>query len=62
MNMRNILRIVGEDRDKKVFMLLDFTARKGQSIADPWYTGNFDVTYDDIKEGCEGLTRFLQQK
>ncbi len=60
MNMRNITRIVGEDRDNKVYMLLDFTKRKGQSIADPWYTGNFDVTYDDIKEGCEGLLAYLQ--
>ena len=60
MNIRNIKRIIGDDTADKVFMLLDFTARKGESIADPWYTGNFDVTYDDIKEGCEGLIKHLQ--
>ena len=61
-NMRSILRIVGQDRENKVYKLLDFTQRKGEDIADPWYTGNFDVTYDDIKEGCEGLMSFLKNK
>ena len=61
-NIKNIKRIVGEDKAGKVYMLLDFTARKGQSIADPWYTGNFDITYNDIKEGCEGLLKFLSGK
>ena len=55
-NIRNINRIIGNnDPDGKVAKLLDFTDRKGQDIADPWYTGNFDVTYDDVKEGCEAL-------
>lgn len=40
--------------DHKVHLLLDFTDRKGD-IADPWYTGNFDETYDDVLEGCQGL-------
>lgn len=54
-NLKNIDRIIGSDTDNKVYLLLDFTSRKGQSIADPWYTGNFDVTYDDIEEGCIGF-------
>ncbi len=54
-NLKNIDRIIGSDIDNKVYLLLDFTSRKGQSIADPWYTGNFDVTYDDIEEGCLGF-------
>lgn len=58
-NIRNIGRIVGFDREKKVYKLLDFTNRQGD-IADPWYTGNFDITYDDIVEGCEGLLRSLE--
>ena len=61
MNMRNIERIIGKDTENKVFMLLDFTERKGQSIADPWYTGNFDMTYDDIKEGCKGLVEYIKE-
>ena len=61
-NLRNIERLVGKNINKKVYLLLDFTERKGESIADPWYTGNFDVTYEDIKEGCEGLAEFLKKK
>lgn len=41
-------------------MLLDYTGRKGASIADPWYTGDFEVTYDDIMEGLEGLLKYLK--
>lgn len=54
-NIRNIERITGSDTENKVHLLLDFTNRKGQSIADPWYTGNFDKTYNDINEGLEGF-------
>ena len=54
-NIRNMQRIAGGDPDGRICMLLDFTDRAGEEIADPWYTGNFDVTYRDVKEGCEGL-------
>lgn len=54
-NIKNILRILGGDPDGKVSKLLDFTDRRGQDIADPWYTGDFDATYRDVKEGCEAL-------
>ncbi len=60
-NLRNLKRIIGEDKDDKVSLLLDYTDRKGASIADPWYTGNFDVTYDDIVEGCEGFLEYLKE-
>ena len=53
-NIRNILRIIGSDPQQKVSLLLDYTKRPGD-IADPWYTGNFDKTYEDILEGCQGL-------
>lgn len=36
-----------DDPDKKIYPLLP-----DRSVADPWYTGNFDVTYDDVREGC----------
>ncbi len=54
MNMRDMLRILGRDPKNKVRKLLSF-AGKERDIADPWYTGNFDKTYDDIVEGCESL-------
>ena len=56
-NYRNIMRIIKNDPEQKVSLLLDYTSRPGQ-IADPWYTGNFDQTYDDIMEGC---TAFLEE-
>lgn len=50
-NIKSILRIVGQDPKNKVCRLLDFS-KNPRDIADPWYTGNFDKTYDDILEGC----------
>lgn len=61
-NMRNMRRILGEDTEGKVYRLLDFTERKGADIADPWYTGNFDVTYDDVLEGCEALLEHIMKE
>ena len=60
-NLRNLRRIIGEDRDGKVSLLLDYTSRPGTSIADPWYSGNFDVTYDDVVEGCETFLKHLKE-
>ena len=57
-NVRNILKIAGGDSKNKVHKLLDF-AGEDRSIADPWYTGNFDDTYDDVAAGCEGLGKVL---
>jgi len=54
-NLRNLSRIIGPDREHKVSLLLDYAGRNGQSIADPWYTGDFRTTYEDILQGCEGL-------
>lgn len=59
-NIRNILRIAGGDPEGKVHKLLEYAGRAGD-IADPWYTGNFDETYDDVKAGCEGLLRILTE-
>lgn len=56
-NIRNILRIVGGDDKGKVSKLLDW-ANLDRSIADPWYTGNFDETYDDV---VKGLEEFLEK-
>lgn len=53
-NIRNILRRTGGDPEGKVRRLLDFSERP-RDIADPWYTGDFDTTYDDIVEGCTAL-------
>lgn len=57
-NRRNMLRMLGKDPMGKVSLLLDFTDHP-RPIADPWYTGNFDETYDDVVEGCEAFLDFL---
>ena len=59
-NISNILRIVGEDKEKKVFRLLDFSDNT-RDIADPWYTGDFDITYNDVEEGCTKFLEYLQE-
>ena len=60
-NNRNIKRIIGEDTENKIYKLLDFS-NNPRDIADPWYTGNFEATYNDIVEGCIGLLEFLKDK
>ena len=60
-NIRNISRIIGRDTENKVCKLLDFTNRGGD-IADPWYTGNFDRTYEDVYEGCNELLKFITSR
>ncbi len=60
-NIRNMNRIVGNDDEEKIYKLLSF-AGSGRDIADPWYTGNFDDTFNDVWMGCEGFIRFLKEK
>ena len=55
-NLADLRRLVyPEDRDK-IRLLLDYTGQ-GRDVADPWYTGNFDATWDDILAGCTALLR-----
>lgn len=58
-NIRNIKRIIGEDKENKIYRLLDFT-NQPRDIADPWYTGNFDITYQNVKEGCEAFLKYVK--
>ncbi|MFI3326711.1 MAG: low molecular weight protein-tyrosine-phosphatase [Clostridia bacterium] len=53
-NLRNLARIIGTDIENKVSLLLDF-ANVHKDIADPWYTGNFDETYEDVVSGCKAF-------
>ncbi len=57
-NFRNISRLAGAENSHKVHLLLDYTNRPG-SVADPWYTGDFDATWRDVQEGCRGLLKKL---
>lgn len=60
MNVRNTLRIVGADNEKKIYKLLEF-AGSDKDVADPWYTGNFEVTYEDVIKGCKGLLKYIDR-
>lgn len=60
-NLRNMKRITGGDPDSKMYMLLGF-AGENRAIADPWYTGNFDETFDDVAEGCNALMAYITNR
>ncbi len=53
-NIRNMERISGGDPEGKIHKLMDYTQRPGD-VADPWYTGNFEATWQDVLEGCTAL-------
>lgn len=57
-NLRNLKRMFGEDKDHKISLLMDYSNRPGE-VADPWYTGNFEATWNDVLEGCEGLLKTM---
>ena len=57
-NIRNMNRICGGDPDGKSKLLLSYTDRPGD-VADPWYTDDFDATWQDVMEGCQGLLKSI---
>ena len=60
-NMKNAKRIVGNDTESKLHMLMDY-AKQGGTVSDPWYTRDFDRAYNDILTGCKGLFDTLTEK
>lgn len=60
-NINDIEYIVGKDRDNKIKRLLDYT-NNPRNIKDPWYTGNFDETYDDVVEGCSAFFEYINKQ
>lgn len=60
-NHRNLDRLLGADSDHKVKKMLSF-AGESRDVKDPWYTGNFNETYDDISKGCEALLTEIRTK
>ena len=53
-NLRLLRWIIPEDPEGKVRLMMDY-AGKHRDVADPWYTGDFEKTYEDLVEGCRGL-------
>lgn len=60
-NLRNMNRICGSDPQHKLRMLMDYTDRPGE-VADPWYTGDFERTWQDVLAGCQGLLAQLESR
>ena len=54
-NIRNMTRICGGDPQGKIRLLMEYAGQPGREVADPWYTGDFDATWDDVLAGCQGL-------
>lgn len=59
-NVLNIRGICGEDKENKIYKLLDFTTNP-KDIDDPWYSGDFNKTFRDVVEGCNGFLKFLYE-
>ena len=57
-NLRNLKRLLGEDTEHKISLMMDY-AGKHRDVADPWYTGDFETTFNDITEGCKGFLKLF---
>ena len=60
-NLRNLRAMLGDDIQGKISLLMDYTSRPAD-VADPWYTGDFQATWDDVSEGCKELLTFIMNK
>ena len=60
-NARNLRRIIGDDVDHKVHKAMTFVG-ESRDVKDPWYTGNFDETYDDVSRSCDALLALIKEK
>ena len=61
-NIQNAVRITGEDKQKKIKLLLDFTDHPGRDVDDPWYSQRFEETYRDTVEGCKAFLEYLKKE
>ena len=55
-NLRWISRIIPEDPQGKIHLLMSYTG-VGRDVADPWYTGDFEEAFQDILAGCEAMLK-----
>ena len=58
-NLRLLRHIIPDDPKQKVKLLMSYTGQ-GRDVADPWYTGDFETTFQDIMKGCEAILKLLQ--
>ena len=60
-NARNLRLIIDDDVDHKVYKAMTFVG-ESRDVKDPWYTGNFDETYDDISRSCDALLELIKEQ
>ncbi len=60
-NAHNILYIIGDDPDRKVHLLMEYAGER-RDVADPWYTGDFEATWQDVNKGCKALLRAVSKQ
>jgi protein-tyrosine phosphatase len=60
-NVTNLKSFIGDSNQAKIYRLLDFVPeREVKDVPDPYYTGNFEETYQLVSAGCEGLLNFIK--
>ena len=57
----DIYDIAGEPENTKIFRLLDLTDKR-KDVPDPYYTGDFQETYDLVNEGCQVLLQIIRKE
>lgn len=60
-NVRNLYRIFGGDKDDKIFLLMTFVS-ENRDVADPWWTGDFEKTFEDCYRGCSALVEYIKSR
>lgn len=58
-NIKNMLKMLDGDPEKKIYKLLEFS-KENKDVADPWWTGKFDIAFNDIYNGCYSLLNYLK--
>ena len=58
-NLRLIRRIIPADPAGKIHLMMSYTG-VGRDVADPWYTGDFEETFQDLLAGCEAMLGLCQ--
>ncbi len=59
-NLRDMQRLFRKDPDQKLSLLMDWVGIS-RDVADPWYTGDFETTYEDVDAGCTALLEHLKR-
>ena len=60
MNIKSLRNFFGGDKDNKIYKMLDFCSDGAEDVADPWYTGDFEKTYEDISRGIKAFYDYVE--